>query len=81
MLCAIANELPPAIPGPIQTIHQVRLDPLLLPGHSPVAAGDQYRRNRPVNPLLSRLTPAKGLFSMIQFLLRTFLQKYKSFLN
>jgi hypothetical protein len=39
------------------------------------------RRNRPVNPLLSRLTPAKGLFAMIQFLLRTFLQKYKSFLN
>ena len=45
--CALvsADEPPPTVPRPIQTYPEVRLDLLMLPSPSALAAGDPPRRS------------------------------------
>jgi len=74
VLCSITDEPSLAILRPTQTLHQVRLDSLKFPGPLALTVGDPPRRN-PASQLFPPLTPAKGLFAMVQIFPGTFLQK------
>ena len=45
-----ADEPPPLVPSASKVHPQVRPTLVILPGRSPLTAGDEPRRNRPVKP-------------------------------
>ena len=74
VFCSFTDDPFPALPHPIQTPPQVRLDLLSLPDHSTIVAGDQRRRN-PANPPRSSPTLGQGPNCKPQFLSRVHFTK------